>query len=277
MNKLTIIITITLILTLLITTNVWADERKKTIDKLITEGRNAAVFQEYKKAEKFYEEAVNLKSAQAAYLLATHCMNGYGQDVNIDKAIYWYKKAIELGYSRANYELGVVYHKYKHNIELAQKYFEQAIDLGDIDAYHDLAIMHINKKEYRKALILLTHSKVEHHAASQFTLAQFYLFNIQVTKDTNKAIQLLNKAADSNYAPAVAQLGRIYVTGEFTAKNLTLAEMLFEKNYRLEKKNGLDLAEVLFIQKKIPQAKALLEKMAQGGDETASAMLKNLN
>ena len=270
MNKLIIIFT------LFVSFNLWANDNKTVISTLLNEGKRAATFQQYKKAETSYLKAVELNSAEAAYLLATHFVNGYGRGVNIDKAIYWYKKSSELGYRRAYYELGVIYHKYKQNIEQAQKFFEKAVSLGDIDAYHDLAILHINKKEYNKALILLTHSKVENHAPSQYTLAQFYLFNIEVTKDVNKALMLLNQATKRNYVPAIDQLGKIYASGQFTSKNLLQAEVLFEKNYRLAKKNGVDLAVVLLEQKKTLQAKELLKIMANAGNETARVMLKKL-
>ena len=275
MNK-NVINKVAIIFTLLISTNLWADENKKDISTLIEKGKKAAVFQKYRQAETLYQQAVKHGSAEAAYLLATHFVNGYGREVNIDQAIYWYEKARELGYKRAYYELGVMHHKYKHNVKEAQKYFEQAIDLGDIDAYHDLAILHINKKEYGKALILLTNSKVKYHTPSQYTLAQFYLFNIQVTKDISKAIELLSQAAESNYVPAIAQLGKIYASGQLTTKNLAQAETLFAKNYRLVKQNGVDLAWVLLEQKKSLEAKKLLETMTQSGDKAASAMLKNL-
>ncbi len=272
-NKLVIIF----ILSVTVTVTVWADENNTDISILIDKGKKAATFQQYKKAETFYLQAVKLRSAQAAYLLATHFANGYGQEVNIDQAIYWYKNSIEIGgFTRAYYELGVMYHKYKHNDKQAQKYFEQAIALGDINAHHDLAILYINKKEYSKALILLNQATEKYHAPSQYTLAQFYLFNIVVSKDTNKAITLLNQAAKSNYSPAIAQLAKIYVSGQFAPKNLARAEALFAKNYRLENKNGLDLAGVLLEQKKVIQAKSLLNKMAQAGDTAANEMLKKL-
>lgn len=276
MNK-TKFFNLIVIFILLISTSLLAADNQKIMHSLVAKGKKYATFQEYQKAENLYLQAVELKSAEAAYLLATHFINGYGREVDIEQAIDWYTKSVELGYIRANYELGVVYYKYKHNISKAQRYFEQAVALGDIDAYHDLAILHINKKEYKKALKLLIHSNVKFHGPSQYTLAQFYLFNIEVNKNVNTAVDLLTQASDNNYIPAMAQLGKIYASGELVNKNLERAEELFEKCYRLEKKNGLDLAKVLFEQNKIPQAKELLKKLSLAGNKKANDILKKLN
>jgi len=261
---------------LLVSENLWAVENNTTISELIDKGKKAAVYQQYQQAEGFYLQAIKFESAEAAYLLATHYVNGYGREVNIEQAIFWYNKASELGYIRAYYELGVMYNKHIHNENQARKYFKQAVSLGDIDAYHDLAILHLNKKEYSEALVLLTNPKVKHHAPSQYSLAQFYLFGIKVTKNVNKAIKLLNNAAEHNYAPAIVQLGKIYASGQFVPKKLSRAETFFTKNYRLNKKSGLDLAWVLLEQKKTVEAKKLLETMAQSGNKKASNLLQSL-
>ncbi len=261
---------------LIVSLDLWAADNKKVISELISQGKSAATFQQYKKAETFYRQAYKHKSPYAAYLLATHFVNGYGRDVNIDQAIHWYEKAYELGYNRACYELGIMYYHYKRDIAKAQGYFEKSITFGEVDAYHDLAILYINKKNYEKAKELLNNPRVSTHQPSQYTLAQLYLYALGLEQNTNKAVDLLVKAANSNFEPAISQLGNIYVSGQFVPMNLEKAEVWFEKSYRLFKKNGIKLAGVLIEQNKDIQAKELLEYLEKEGNATASEMLKKI-
>lgn len=76
----------------------------------------------------------------AQYYLAIMYAEGDGVNVDKRKALYWYIKAAEQGYSEAQYNLGLIYLQgdgVKKDIAIAKKYFTQACSLGIDKGCHD--------------------------------------------------------------------------------------------------------------------------------------------
>ena len=88
---------------------------------------------EYRQAFKLYLMAAKHGSVEAQVNLANLYDDGRGCRRNLQKAIYWYKKAIMLGSSEAAYNLGVHY-LHLSNKRWAKYWLMRASDLGDEDA-----------------------------------------------------------------------------------------------------------------------------------------------
>jgi len=73
-----------------------------------------------------------------------------GFDEDKQKAIYWYKKALEYGYVQANWNIGTIYKEGKGNIKKdftkAEKWFLKGAKMTHHNAMYDLADMHANNE-----------------------------------------------------------------------------------------------------------------------------------
>lgn len=245
-------------------------------DDYYAQAENAAVFQDYAKAEELYKLAALDGNVEAYYKIALLYINGYGRDVDVDKAIEWYKKASKLGHSQSDYELGVVYNKYKKDSELALVWYKKAVSSGHIEAHHDLAVSYIGNKDYDSAFPLLKHATENGHAPAMFAIAQFYIFNILDKKDIEKGIQFMKDSAELKYSPAMLFLGKAYAGGQFVQQNLDISAEYLGRHFQLSGRNGMDLVWVLLKLEKIEEAKQILNVLAERGDEEALAAFKKI-
>ena len=68
---------------------------------------------------------------------------GYGEELNIPKARYWYEKAIENGYTKAICRLGVTYYDDEDDPGAAEKAFywlNRSAELSDAEGCYYLAM-----------------------------------------------------------------------------------------------------------------------------------------
>ena len=72
---------------------------------------------------------------------------------NYDKAIKYYKNAIDGGYTLAKFRLGNLYNK-KNDMETAKKYYKMAVEDNLIEAKNNLAGLYFEEKDYEKAIKL---------------------------------------------------------------------------------------------------------------------------
>ena len=84
---------------------------------------------------------VDVNDACSIYLLSNHYREGQlGLLQDQEKAMELYARAADLGYSKAHYDLGVVYHE-EGNMKKAKFHFEAAAMLGDDGARCNLGQM----------------------------------------------------------------------------------------------------------------------------------------
>ncbi len=124
------------------------------------------------------------KAASNGYIAAQIEMGHYEIDnnKNIEKAIYWYKKAAEQGNSTAQGLLGVIY-------------------MGD---------ERIEYKDVEKAVYWYTKSAEQGNILGQYSLGYIYFYGEGVPKDENKGLELITKSADSGYDQACVFMGSYY-------------------------------------------------------------------
>ena len=91
------------------------------------------------KLSKIYQ-ALNYEGIGDCYRLAR------GTSQNIEKATYWYEKAVELGYARAAMALGEIAEVYDRSYAEALSWYEKAIELGSKDERVKTAIERVKEK-----------------------------------------------------------------------------------------------------------------------------------
>ncbi|MDO4841006.1 MAG: hypothetical protein Q3990_10090, partial [Desulfovibrionaceae bacterium] len=85
-------------------------------------------------------QALNYKGLGDCYKI------GRGTSQNIEKATYWYGKAVELGYARAAMDLGEIAELYNKSYVKALSWYEKALELGDKDERLKEAIQRVKSK-----------------------------------------------------------------------------------------------------------------------------------
>jgi TPR repeat protein len=91
-------------------------------------------------AERNFEKAyallstIKTPSSQKFYMLGVMFANGYGVPKNYQKAIKYFKLAIQYGNKRANCSLAKVYIQL-HNLKKAKKYYKEAMKYSNVSNY----------------------------------------------------------------------------------------------------------------------------------------------
>ena len=79
----------------------------------------------------------NQKHPEAIYILGKFCY--VEKDYKQAKAIW--EKALTLGWSKATYRLGTLYGLIEKNRDMAEHYFRQALEKGEIKGYYHAALL----------------------------------------------------------------------------------------------------------------------------------------
>ena len=186
---------------------------------------NSSIPNDIKNSKKTYKDLINaLKvapSGEYQFYLATIYLNGIdtpdstGATVKKDteKALFYFKKAIELGYYNAAQILGALYVYHKdliirpNNIEKAIKYLKLAVENGLYDGTIVLADIYFNYKNDKKEGLKYLELGVEHNIpTAQLMLAILYNWGVNdgngfvVEKDPYTAQMLLTKACTNKNA-----------------------------------------------------------------------------
>ncbi len=171
---------------------------------------------------KYWAEKSILKNNSDGYnILGIINQNGYGVDKDINLAIDFYKKSVELKNNKAIANLGHLY--------FYEKKYDLALEIYLKSTTEDLFINRNLGMIYEYGLstpINYKNAKIKYELAanlndgfSQFRLANFYLVGRGIEKDTFKAIQLYERASLNNIYQAQNTLARIYIEGELVDKN----------------------------------------------------------
>ncbi len=258
------------------------NEDKVEIRKRVELAKLNVYKKEYEKARVLFMQAIELGSSDAAYYLALLYVNGNGVDKNLAIAKNWYTVAANGGYVIAQYELGVLYslssQQNRSDFKKAWKWLSLASKNGNNDASNDLAVLYSKQKQYQKAFDILQPSVEDKHAASMYTLSQFYLFGLGVTLNSARALSLLDASANKKYIPAMLLLARLYAKGEHVEKDTSKSEAFYKKAYEKHnsKQAGVELARLYVEGNNLTKAKPILSKLVAEEYIPAKVLVKQL-
>lgn len=189
------------------------------------------------------------------------CFKAIYQDEK--KAIKWYLKLVDLGYAPAQYIIGEMYEAgregFKQDKEKARSLWIEAGNQGDQDAITALAELYEDEENYTESLKwweqagggeyyydadrvanklrdntkeiqALTEKAEQGYIKAQYRLGCYYQDNREVKPDAMKAFYYFTKAAKQGHIFAQEELGFMYFSGRGVKQDYNTAIELFTKS-----------------------------------------------
>lgn len=190
------------------------------------------------------------KDPVSIHILGTYYYYGFSVQRYIFKAIEWFLKASELGYSDSQYMLGMIYETIgedENQIETAIKYYKLAAAQDHPYAQYALGIIALEKEDYHKAEQYLEAAAYQHYGLAAYTLAKIY--HEKYPKQPLKAFDWFMIAAKQDHSEACYYVGLYYQNGKGVKQDIKQAVYWYEKAAIKKDKDALyHLAMILIRQ-----------------------------
>ena len=251
------------------------------------------VSQSEETAQRYYKDALSgflkLESKDQAddnlyYKLGSMFKNGLGTDIDMDRAIDYFKRSAEMNNKNGLYEYGKALLLGEHipqDKEKAVKLLEKAIKLENTNAKRFFALELISgehlDQDIDKGLAMLTECADSRDAYACYKLGQIYFKREIVLQDLDKAEKYFLLAEDNEFTQYA--LGKLYLQKEKydVQKAVDYFETSADKNnwssYQLGR---LYLFGAEGLEKDKEKSVEWLTKSANDGNEYAQNMLNNM-
>ena len=244
-------------------------------------------------AQRYYKSALSgflkLESKDQAddnlyYTLGSMFKKGLGTDIDMDRAIDYFKRSAEMNNKNGLYEYGKELLLGEHipqDKEKAVKLLEKAIKLENINAKRFLALELISgehlDQDIDKGLAMLTECADSGDTCACYKLGKIYFKGEIVLQDLDKAEKYLLLAEDNEFTQYA--LGKLYLQKE--KYDVQKAVDYFEKSADKNMWSSYQLGRLyLFgsegLEKDKTKAVEWLTKSANDGNEYAQNMLNNM-
>ena len=225
------------------------------------------VKEDLERAMELYLKAAEQGVVEAQYNYGIACISKTKQY----EAFEWLSKAAEQGMAKAQYTLGWYYginNNYDNAIEWMKKAAEQDDPLARIALANYYGLVDRNFDEAFEIYECLAE---ENSPLGQYALAVCYNKGLGTEVDFNLAIEYLNKSAEQGYAPAITDLGNLYLQGTVNVpQNYNRAMELYKKAADI----GYPMAQIMIgkmyenawgVKKSVKKTKKWYEKAEQQG------------
>lgn len=208
----------------------------------------------YEKAIQVLLPAALAGDANAQNIVGDAFDRGNGVDRDHAKALEWWTKSADQGFSKAQYNLGRMLSTGREGVPpdypLAEGYLQKAADQGNGDAFNELGLMFAYGRgrapDAARAVELYSEGAALGSRISISNLGAAYATGAGVDQDFSKAYDLLSQAAALSDPQAVHNLGVLYRDGLHVQANETVAFLLFTESQRLGyPKAGHQLADMM--------------------------------
>ena len=245
-------------------------------------------------AQRYYKAALSgfleLESKEQAddnlyYKLGSMFKKGLGTDIDMDRAIDYFKRSAEMNNKNGLYEYGKALLLGEHipqDKEKAVKLLEKAIKLENINAKRFFALELISgehlDQDIDKGLAMLTECADSRDAYACYKLGKIYFKGDIVLQDLDKSEKYLLSAEDNEFTQYA--FGKLYLQKE--KYDILKAVDCFEKSADKNMWSSYQLGKIyLFgaagLTKDKEQAIEWFTKSANDGNEYAQAMLDNIS
>lgn len=252
------------------------------------------VSQSEETAQRYYKDALSgflkLESKDQAddslyYKLGSMFKKGLGTDIDMDRAIDYFKRSAEMNNKNGLYEYGKELLLGEHipqDKEKAVKLLEKAIKLENINAKRFLALELISgehlDQDIDKGLAMLTECADSGDAFACYKLGKIYFKGDIMLQDFDKAEKYLLSAEDNEFTQYA--IGKLYLQKE--KYDILKAVDCFEKSADKNVWSSYQLGRLyLFgaegLEKDKTKAVEWLTKSADNGNEVAQNMLNHLD
>ena len=251
------------------------------------------VCQNEETSQRYYKDALlgflKLESKDQAddnlyYKLGSMFKKGLGTDIDMDRAIDYFKLSAEMNNKNGLYEYGKALLLDEHipqDKEKAVKMLEKAIKLENINAKRFLALEYISgehlDQDIDKGLAMLTECADSGDTCACYKLGKIYFKGEIVLQDLDKAEKYLLSAKDNEFTQYA--FGKLYLQKE--KYDILKAVDCFEKSADKNVWSSYQLGRLyLFgaegLEKDKTKAVEWLTKSANNGNEYAQNMLNNM-
>ena len=251
------------------------------------------VSQSEETAQRYYKDALlgflKLESKDQAddnlyYKLGSMFKKGLGTDIDMDRAIDYFKRSAEMNNKNGLYEYGKALLLGEHipqDKEKAVKMLEKAIKLENINSKRFLALEYISgehlDQDIDKGLAMLTECADSGDTCACYKLGKIYFKGEIVLQDLDKAEKYLLLAEDNEFTQYA--FGKLYLQKE--KYDILKAIDCFEKSADKNMWSSYQLGRLyLFgaegLEKDKTKAVEWLTKSANDGNEYAQNMLNNM-
>lgn len=251
------------------------------------------VSQSEESAQRYYKAALSgfleLESKDQAddslyYKLGAMYKKGLGTDIDMDKAIDYFKRSAEINNKNGMYEYGkaLLLGEYiAQDKQKAVELLEKAIKLENINAKRFLALEYLSgehlEQDIEKGLVMLTECADSGDTFACYKLGKMCFKGEIVSQDLEKAEKYLLSAEDNEYTRYA--LGKLYLQEE--KYDIQKAVDYFEKSSDRNNWSSYQLGRLyLFgaegLEKDKEKAAQWLTKSANDGNEYAQNMLNNM-
>ncbi|MDI9819099.1 MULTISPECIES: tetratricopeptide repeat protein [unclassified Legionella] len=176
---------------------------------------------DYQKAHKNYQLAAEKNNKVGQFNLALIYEDGKGVPVDYAKAKVLYSKAAESGHKKSMTQLADLYFHGlagdKRDEQQALYWYKKAAELGDGDALYKLGLLSetgvATKLDFVNAVNYYQQAASKGNEKAKLALARMHQYGLGVSKDNQKAAELYKELAANNNTYAQYQLGVIYFDG----------------------------------------------------------------
>lgn len=199
--------------------------------------------------------SILLKEAEAndpisIHILGTYYYYGFSVQRYIFKAIEWFLKSSDLGYSDSQYMLGMIYETIgedENQKETAIKYYKLAAKQSHPYAQYALGIIAIEDEKWHDAERYLESAAFQQYGLAAYTLGKYY--DERDPKYPLKAFEWFLQAAKQEHVEASYYVGLYYQNGKGVKQDLKEAVYWYEKAALKKDRNALyHLAMILIKQ-----------------------------
>lgn len=181
---------------------------------------------------RFFQNSAKKGNRWAQYILGIIYYTGNITPRDVDKAIFYLKKASKQNLSRAQYFLGSIYYYDEFiiidkKISKALKYLTLSANNYNSNAEYLLGRIYYEgihvKCNVNKAFEYLKHSSSNNNSDADYFLGTIYFNGLYINKDIKKVIFYLDHAAQLNHSNAQYFLGELYYYGKYIQQDITKA------------------------------------------------------
>ena len=236
----------------------------------------SGVEKDEKLAQDFFTESYQMLMIEASnddpvsmHIMGTYYYYGFSIQRYIFTAIEWLQKAAQKGYSDSQYMLGMIYETLgddSNQTDKAIPYYEQAAAQDHPYAQYALAMIALEKEDFRKAEFFLEKAASQQYALAAYSLGK--LLHERDKKHPMRAFEWFLVAAKQNHIEACYYVGFYYQYGKGVAQSDEDAIIWYEKAALAKDRDALYHLALLLIRQDKPDftsaAKLLGEAAKQG-------------
>lgn len=184
-----------------ITTNKNSEEDTMSADEAFDMGYKYDKEKDYQKAIKYYKMAVEKGSIAAANNLGTIYLFGYGVEKDYATAFRLFMDGAKRGSAFSQSQLGYMYDNglfVDKNSDEAIKWSLKAAEQGFVTAQSNLGSFYYNRIDYKKAFVWFQKAAEQNDAKAQYALGLMYCNGQGTVKDVKQGCDWLSKASKAN-------------------------------------------------------------------------------